>query len=807
CNNSPLPYECILITLLYGGNTADVFNEKPGYHVVEICSDFTRWNIAIPPTAHWISDLCDAIVKVQRKGHSFPETTVGINFILNVLLSTVSDEVSVAEARMLSTDKAAPGLITLFYSNSSHVRADQLIAFNGTEMLFDVRNTHLALPAESCGQMFLIVALWNSSDGVKETLMSTMAWPFQVTCETNADLALYAEEEPFPPAHGIFGHNMTIVIGIPLSQQLMGLNFFVQNANNSKASFLRRTSISVPKIMAFLTQKRHSLLRKSLVRYDTLEYRLGDEILHGEQLIDLLSDQSSPEIKQGQNIQLNTSQLQLFTTSICGEAWMVFRIDLEDLNVENNFVVIPVIVDCSALSESLNTNMGTCGVVPDEFSMGRSALMFTSVQFGGAMSLNAFLYKTEEKTYLPLRGNEVFVSEILDAFRTVQLERNRLSKLNQCPSHPELRLDFNTTLFGHLYHLILLLNERWIPFNQTEQQREQQEKILLISQALGGLLFASTSYNSVPAYFMDSVLNGLFSYWPFFPFDLSSIRSASPSAQDINPSLQSWHDRFAKVVTHFMRTAVYADYEGKPNPDTGLQNFLNQLLWSPDALQSATLSKNSVDKLRQFLLLVLQKKLPRTFDDLPSTIYNVLTSFAEEVMSLIPVEEAQVWIAMDTMYHAVLQSITLSGNLTQVERKSDIAPNPADRSEKLAILGSMINTMNTSMVVTRLTLIIRKIQESVSLNKQWILMEGMSDTALDAELYCRALALNRIKFRKNPEARDLFNDLDRITFWKRDSGVIYRGDISGITGRLYWNRIAVCHCNSFPKYQTRETMP
>lgn len=68
---------------------------------------------------------------------------------------------------------------------------------------------------------------------------------------------------------------------------------------------------------------------------------------------------------------------------------------------------------------------------------------------------------------------------------------------------------------------------------------------------------------------MDSVLNGLFSYWPFFPFDLSSIQSASPPAQDINPSLQSWHERFAKVVTHFMRTTVYADYEGKPNPDTG----------------------------------------------------------------------------------------------------------------------------------------------------------------------------------------------------------------------------------------------
>lgn len=37
--------------------------------------------------------------------------------------------------------------------------------------------------------------------------------------------------------------------------------------------------------------------------------------------------------------------------------------------------------------------METCGVVPNEFSMGRSALMFTSMQFDSAMSLNAFLYK------------------------------------------------------------------------------------------------------------------------------------------------------------------------------------------------------------------------------------------------------------------------------------------------------------------------------------------------------------------------------------------------------------------------------
>ena len=108
-------------------------------------------------------------------------------------------------------------------------------------------------------------------------------------------------------------------------------------------------------------------------------------------------------------------------------------------------------------------------------------------------------------------------------------------------------------------------------------------------------------------------------------------------------------------------------------------------------------------------------------------------------------------------------------------------------------------------------------------------MEGMSDTAIDAELYCRLHALNRIRFREDPKAENVFGKLHRITFWKRgsmnysntkeaiksnlrlinksDSGVIYRGDISGITGRLYWNRVAVCHCDGFSstKYHSSDS--
>jgi hypothetical protein len=73
---------------------------------------------------------------------------------------------------------------------------------------------------------------------------------------------------------------------------------------------------------------------------------------------------------------------------------------------------------------------------------------------------------------------------------------------------------------------------------------------------------------------MDSVLNGLFTYWPFFPFDISSTQSASTQGPKVHPPLgQSWHERFAKVVTHFMRKTIYADYEGKPNPDTGKSEY------------------------------------------------------------------------------------------------------------------------------------------------------------------------------------------------------------------------------------------
>lgn len=103
---------------------------------------------------------------------------------------------------------------------------------------------------------------------------------------------------------------------------------------------------------------------------------------------------------------------------------------------------------------------------------------------------------------------------------------------------------------------------------QSEQLMIQQEKIRLIGQALAGLLVASSTYNSVPAYFVDSVLNGLFTYWPFFPYNFSP-ESYTLSNLRGNSTRQTWHERVAKVVTYFMRSTLFADYDGQVNPDTG----------------------------------------------------------------------------------------------------------------------------------------------------------------------------------------------------------------------------------------------
>ena len=81
--------------------------------------------------------------------------------------------------------------------------------------------------------------------------------------------------------------------------------------------------------------------------YKRLELHLGDTILHvGSPLIHVQSDHISPSMAVGQQLELNVQSLKLKSAAICGEAWMVFLLQLDDIDVENNFAIIPVFIDC-----------------------------------------------------------------------------------------------------------------------------------------------------------------------------------------------------------------------------------------------------------------------------------------------------------------------------------------------------------------------------------------------------------------------------------------------------------------------------
>lgn len=45
-----------------------------------------------------------------------------------------------------------------------------------------------------------------------------------------------------------------------------------------------------------------------------------------------------------------------------------------------------------------------------------------------------------------------------------------------------------------------------------------------------------------------------------------------------------------------------------------------------------------------------------------------------------------------------------------------------------------------------------QIQASVALNQQWVLIEGVSETSLDAELWCRLSAQAKIAERAKPRS-------------------------------------------------------
>ena len=47
----------------------------------------------------------------------------------------------------------------------------------------------------------------------------------------------------------------------------------------------------------------------------------------------------------------------------------------------------------------MGVNLGSCGVIPDEMSMGKSALMYTTGQPYGVGVLKAYLYKVTKCTF------------------------------------------------------------------------------------------------------------------------------------------------------------------------------------------------------------------------------------------------------------------------------------------------------------------------------------------------------------------------------------------------------------------------
>ena len=52
----------------------------------------------------------------------------------------------------------------------------------------------------------------------------------------------------------------------------------------------------------------------------------------------------------GESIELNSGDLSVNSGAVCGEAWMIFLLDpfqqLPDTNTVNNFVAVPVFIDC-----------------------------------------------------------------------------------------------------------------------------------------------------------------------------------------------------------------------------------------------------------------------------------------------------------------------------------------------------------------------------------------------------------------------------------------------------------------------------
>jgi hypothetical protein len=83
------------------------------------------------------------------------------------------------------------------------------------------------------------------------------------------------------------------------------------------------------------------------------------------------------------------------------------------------------------------------------------------------------------------------------------------------------------------------------------------------------------------------------------------------------------------------------------------------------------------------------------------------------VTSLLPIDEVQVRVAIENILKAVPQNVAINSNCIHGDDKGDPddpSKSQEDIANKLAVLSSLIEAINTPSIITRLTLIIQKVQ-------------------------------------------------------------------------------------------------
>jgi len=75
----------------------------------------------------------------------------------------------------------------------------------------------------------------------------------------------------------------------------------------------------------------------------------------------------------------------------------------------------------------------------------------------------------------------------------------------------------------------------------------------------------------------------------------------------------------------------------------------------------------------------------------------------------VPINEIQVKTAIETVFKAIQQTITIKSNHVRDEDKNNPSNNQENVANKLAVLSSLIEAINTQSIITRLTLIIQKV--------------------------------------------------------------------------------------------------